>query len=83
MPIEKSTTCPRCSGPRGVRKRITFEYVLIMRSNDTNQDADELVSYYKMGALVNLLPLHPGGLGSHADTPARIRGVADRLRNQS
>jgi 23S rRNA (adenine2503-C2)-methyltransferase len=36
-----------------------------------------------MGAHVNLLPLHPGGLpGLRATSPIRIREFADRLVNQ-
>jgi 23S rRNA (adenine2503-C2)-methyltransferase len=36
-----------------------------------------------MGALVNLLPLHPGGApGLTPTSPHRIREFADRLKNQ-
>jgi 23S rRNA (adenine2503-C2)-methyltransferase len=66
------------------RKRITFEYVLIGGANDTDADADQLARLARQaGALVNLLPLHPGGAPDlHPTPPARIRAFADRLRNQ-
>ena len=36
-----------------------------------------------MGALVNLLPLHPGGAPGLIPTPPdRIRAFAERLKNQ-
>lgn len=64
------------------QKRITFEYVLIAGRNDSDRDADELVALARrMGALVNLLPLHPGGTPDLTPTsPERIRAFAARLR---
>ncbi len=85
MPIEKKYDLPAVlEAAKAFRKRITFEYVLIAGSNDTNRDAEELVRLArKMGALVNLLPLHPGGAPGLTPTlPSRIREFADRLRNQ-
>lgn len=66
------------------RKRVTFEYVLISGRNDSDADADHLARHARrLGALVNILPLHPGGDDGLAPTPpARIRAFADRLRNQ-
>jgi 23S rRNA (adenine2503-C2)-methyltransferase len=66
------------------RKRITFEYVMIAGFNDTDRDADELARLARrMGALVNILPLHPGGAPDLTPTTvSRIRLFADRLRNQ-
>ena len=43
-------------------RRITLEYVLIAGRNDAASDADALARLAKRsGALINLLPLHPGG----------------------
>ena len=64
------------------RKRITFEYVLIAGKNDTDQDADALArAGPQLGALVNLLPLHPGGAPGLTPTPSnKIRDFAERLQ---
>jgi len=85
MPIEKKYSLDdvlRAAG--GFRKRITFEYVLIAGKNDTEADADDLVGLARrMGALVNLLPLHPGGApGLTPTAPLAIRDFADRLKER-
>ena len=85
MPIQKKYSLDDVlTAARAFRKRITFEYVLIGGANDTDADADELARLARRaGALVNLLPLHPGGAPElHPTPPARIRDFADRLRNQ-
>jgi 23S rRNA (adenine2503-C2)-methyltransferase len=66
------------------RKRITFEYVLIAGKNDADSDADQLAKLaHRVGAHVNLLPLHPGGSPGLTPTSGnRIRAFAERLRNQ-
>ncbi|HEV8611933.1 MAG TPA: 23S rRNA (adenine(2503)-C(2))-methyltransferase RlmN [Gemmatimonadales bacterium] len=66
------------------RKRLTFEYVLIAGKNDSDADADRLAKLaQRMGAHVNLLPLHPGGApGLSPSSGNRIRAFAERLRNQ-
>ena len=77
MPVEKKYTIGEVlDAARAFRKRITFEYVLIAGKNDTDRDADQLARLArKMGALVNILPLHPGGAPGLTPTPpARIRG---------
>ncbi|TFG52091.1 MAG: 23S rRNA (adenine(2503)-C(2))-methyltransferase RlmN [Gemmatimonadales bacterium] len=65
-------------------RRVTPEYVLIAGANDTIEDADLLARHAgQLGALVNLLPLHPGGDPDLSPTaPSRIKTFADRLRNQ-
>ena len=85
MPIEKKYPLSDVlKAAAAFRKRITFEYVLIAGANDTDRDADELAALARrMGALVNLLPLHPGGApGLTPTAPARIRAFADRLRSR-
>jgi len=83
MPIEKKYHLEDVlRAAAAFRKRITFEYVLIAGKNDTDADADELAGLARrMGALVNLLPLHPGGAPGLTPTPPlAIRDFADRLR---
>jgi len=85
MPIEKKYPLQEVlDAAAAFRKRITYEYVMISGRNDTNADADRLAKLARrLGAMVNLLPLHPGG-GEPLEPspPARIRAFADRLRNQ-
>jgi len=85
MPIEKKYSLEEVmQAATAFRKRITFEYVLIAGRNDTDRDADRLAKLARrLGAMVNLLPLHPGGGEPLVPTaPARIRAFADRLGNQ-
>ncbi|MFL5534078.1 MAG: 23S rRNA (adenine(2503)-C(2))-methyltransferase RlmN [Gemmatimonadales bacterium] len=85
MPIERKYDLEAVlEAAEAFRKRITFEYVMIAGFNDTDQDADELARLARrMGALVNILPLHPGGAPDLTPTTvSRIRVFADRLRNQ-
>jgi 23S rRNA (adenine2503-C2)-methyltransferase len=85
MPIEKKYDLDAVlKAAEAFRKRITFEYVMIAGVNDSDADADELARLARrMGALVNILPLHPGGAPDLTPTTAsRIRGFAERLRNQ-
>jgi 23S rRNA (adenine2503-C2)-methyltransferase len=85
MPIEKKYDLAAVlDAAKTFRKRITFEYVLIAGRNDTDADADALAKLARrLGALVNLLPLHPGGSPELAPSPAaRIRAFRDRLAVQ-
>jgi 23S rRNA (adenine2503-C2)-methyltransferase len=85
MPIEKKYDLESVlKAAESFRKRITFEYVMIAGTNDSDADADRLAKLArKMGALVNILPLHPGGAPELTPTSAgRIRAFSDRLRNQ-
>jgi 23S rRNA (adenine2503-C2)-methyltransferase len=63
MPIEKKYKLPDLvAALNQFQRRITFEYVLIAGRNDASSDADALAKLARRsGALVNLLPLHPGG----------------------
>ena len=63
MPIEKKYQLPDLVAALAqFRRRVTLEYVLIGGTNDTPAQADALAELARpLGALVNLLPLHPGG----------------------
>ena len=85
MPIEKKYDLEKVlKAAEAFRKRITFEYVMIAGVNDSEDDAEQLARLARrLGALVNILPLHPGGAPDL--TPAsgkRIRTFAQMLRNQ-
>jgi 23S rRNA (adenine2503-C2)-methyltransferase len=85
MPIEKKYELEAVlKAAEGFRKRITFEYVMIAGVNDSDSDADRLAKLARrLGALVNILPLHPGGAPDLTPTTtARIREFGERLRNQ-
>ena len=82
MPIEKKYDLAAVlAAAKAFSRRITFEYVLIAGANDSDADADALAGLArKHGAMVNLLPLHPGGAPGLTPTPpARIRAFAQRL----
>jgi 23S rRNA (adenine2503-C2)-methyltransferase len=83
MPIEKKYDLQAVlKAAAAFRKRITFEYVMIAGKNDSDQDADALAALAnRQGALVNLLPLHPGGAPGLTPTPPnKIRNFASRLQ---
>ncbi len=63
MPIEQKYTLPALmEALQQFRRRVTLEYVLIGGKNDSLELADQLAALAKpLEALVNLLPLHPGG----------------------
>ncbi len=63
MPIEKKYKLPDVmEALKQFRRRVTLEYVLIGGKNDSLENADQLAKLAQpLGALVNLLPLHPGG----------------------
>jgi 23S rRNA (adenine2503-C2)-methyltransferase len=63
-------------------RRVTFEYVMLDRVNDSPEHAAMLAALAKRcGAFVNLIPLHPGGAGDFTpSTPQRIAAFAAELR---
>lgn len=75
MPIEKKYPLRDVLAAAATfARRITFEYVLIAGQNDTDDDAAILASLArKLGAHVNLLPLHPGG--NPALVPTDAHGI--------
>ena len=85
MPIEKKyRLADVIAAARLFKRRITFEYVLIDGVNDRGEDAAELAKLARAaGALVNLLPLHPGGPGQLARSPTRrMHGFTAALRRR-
>ncbi len=82
MPIEKKYHLRDVlEAAEGFKKRITFEYVMIAGHNDRDADAVALIALARrLGAHVNLLPLHPGGDPSLVPSaPARIRAFRQEL----
>lgn len=85
MPIERKYDLEAVlQAAEAFRKRVTLEYVLIAGKNDTDRDADALARLARrLGALVNLLPLHPGGAPDLAPaSPEQIRRFRARLASQ-
>jgi len=85
MPIEKRYPLREVvAAAKAFKRRVTFEYVLIGGVNDRDEDVKELAALAKdVGALVNLLPLHPGGAGALERSPKRrMYGFAAALRRR-
>src|SRR3989442_4729104 len=81
MPVEKVYALPAViAAVARFRRRVTLEYVLIEGKNDALEQADELAQLARpLGALVNLLPLHPGGAPDLSPSP-RARMIAFERR---
>ncbi|WP_427967009.1 23S rRNA (adenine(2503)-C(2))-methyltransferase RlmN [Altererythrobacter sp.] len=62
-------------------RRITFEYVMLKDTNDTDEHAHELVrliKQYRLPAKVNLIPFNPWpGTPYECSTPERIKRFSD------
>jgi 23S rRNA (adenine2503-C2)-methyltransferase len=85
MPIEKKYhLADVLAAAKSFKRRVTFEYVLIGDVNDRAEDAAALAKLAKAaGAMVNLLPLHPGGAGSlHPSPKRRMHGFAAQLKRR-
>lgn len=75
MPVERRYTIDAVAEVlRRFPRRVTLEYVMIRGVNDSDRDARALGALAAdLGALVNLLPLHPGGApGLQPTASARI-----------
>ncbi|HVH68959.1 MAG TPA: 23S rRNA (adenine(2503)-C(2))-methyltransferase RlmN [Gemmatimonadales bacterium] len=85
MPIERKYTLPEVIDALGrFRRRVTLEYVVIGGKNDGLEQADQLAQLARpLGALVNLLPLHPGGAPDLAvSARPQMLAFARRLRSR-
>jgi 23S rRNA (adenine2503-C2)-methyltransferase len=85
MPIEKKYPLRDVvAAVKAFKRRVTFEYVLIGDVNDRDEDVSALAALAReAGALVNLLPLHPGGAGGLKRSPTRrMHGFAAALRRR-
>ena len=83
MPIEKKYSLPELlAALKDFRRRVTLEYVLIGGKNDSLEAADALAKVAApLAALVNLLPLHPGGAPDLTPSPrAQMIAFERRLR---
>ena len=86
MPIEKRYALAEVlKAAKAFKRRITFEYVLIEGVNDRDEDVAELARLARdSAALVNLLPLHPGG-GDPELKPSpkrRQHGFVEKLKRK-
>lgn len=82
MPIEKRYPLSEVIiAAKRFRKRVTLEYVLISGKNDSDEDSRLLARIARdLGAMVNLLPLHPGGAaGLIPSSRRRIQEFAAQL----
>ncbi|HEV2670224.1 MAG TPA: 23S rRNA (adenine(2503)-C(2))-methyltransferase RlmN [Gemmatimonadales bacterium] len=85
MPIEKKYKLPDLmKALQQFRRRVTLEYVLIGGKNDSLEAADQLAQLAQpLDALVNLLPLHPGGAPDLTpSTRAQMLAFERRLKHR-
>ncbi len=85
MPIEKKYTLRELMDAlKQFRRRVTLEYVLIGGKNDSLEIADQLAKLAQpLEALVNLLPLHPGGSPDLTPSPrAQMVAFERRLKQR-
>jgi 23S rRNA (adenine2503-C2)-methyltransferase len=83
MPIEKKYSLSELMNAlKQFRRRVTLEYVLIGGKNDSLETADQLAKLAQpLEALVNLLPLHPGGAPDLTpSSKAQMLAFARRLK---
>ena len=85
MPIERKYKLPDLmKALQQFRRRVTLEYVLIGGKNDSLEAADQLAKLAQpLAALVNLLPLHPGGAPDLTPSPrAQMLAFERRLKQR-
>ncbi|GIW50859.1 MAG: putative dual-specificity RNA methyltransferase RlmN [Gemmatimonadales bacterium] len=83
MPVERKYDLDRLMKALEVfERRVTFEYIVIRGRNDSPADAEALAALARpLKALVNLIPLHPGGaVPLPAASAAEMAAFARRLR---
>jgi 23S rRNA (adenine2503-C2)-methyltransferase len=64
------------------RERFTFEYVLLNKVNDSDQDVERLAKIVRgIRSKVNLIPFNPvpGKLNFEPPPPARVQAIRDKL----
>jgi 23S rRNA (adenine2503-C2)-methyltransferase len=84
MPVERKYNLERLvTNLRAFARRVTLEYVMIQGANDATEDATALAEIAKpLGAMVNLLPLHPGGAAELVPSPPEtMQAFAGTLRS--
>lgn len=84
MPVERKYTLERLmEALKDFERRVTFEYIVIRGKNDSPADAEALAALARpLKALVNLIPLHPGGAAPlDPATPEEMAAFARRLRS--
>lgn len=71
--------------PLEPRRRITFEYILLSKVNDSDEEAHQLARLLRgMRAKVNLIPYNPNpGLPYRRPTPERVKRFQQILIDQS
>jgi 23S rRNA (adenine2503-C2)-methyltransferase len=85
MPVQKKYGLEEVlRAAEAFRRRVTFEYVMIAGVNDALTDADLLAQHARrLGAFVNILPLHPGGAPELVPASrTRLEAFGARLRAQ-
>jgi 23S rRNA (adenine2503-C2)-methyltransferase len=83
MPINTKYPLARVIAAAKVfERRVTFEYVMLGAVNDALEHALQLAELAReCRAFVNLIPLHPGGVGGFKPTPPdRMHAFARELR---
>ncbi len=83
MPVERKYNLGRLmEALQKFERRVTLEYIVIRGRNDSPGDAQALAALAKpLKALVNLIPLHPGGAVPLAPASLQeIMAFAERLR---
>jgi 23S rRNA (adenine2503-C2)-methyltransferase len=73
FPLDQLMESARFFTRQYVRKRITFEYVLLENVNDSAKEAKELLKLLSpLRCKLNLIPYNDTGLGFHRPSPERI-----------